>query len=108
MVIINNKLPDWEGEFDSLVQKMRDAFFKQRINEFLQFHHQVNVLFSKRLQWIIDSKPVPHQVVDYNLNVDPNLMKKIEAFNENMSKLTEDTDDEGKIKTRKDLQGKAY
>ena len=104
-----NAPPDWEGELESLMQRMKNFFLKNRINEFLQMHHQINVLFSNKLQSVIDKKPEPHATMDYNFNVDPSLVKKIETFNENMSKLVEANPNDGKIKIqRKTLQDKAY
>ena len=96
-----NKNPDFDGELDELINRVKSFFAKKRINEFLQAHHQISVLFTKKLQFLIDEKAEDgKQVMEYNLNVDPEIIAKIDTFNQNLSKLSGELDEQIKIQRK--------
>jgi len=83
---MNNPNPppiDWDSEFDKLAKNLRNSFTNTRIQEFLQWHLRLNQLFTSKLQFLIDKKD--HTTLEYNINADPLMMEKMEAFNKNMS-----------------------
>ena len=80
-----NTQPNWDGEFDKLVDQLRKAFVNNRVQDFLTIYQKLNSLFTTKLQAFIDRKD--HFIEEYNFNVDPNVLKRIDDFNNNFNNL---------------------
>jgi len=79
----NKSKPDWEEEYERLVREMTKYFNENRIQEFLITHLRISQLFTNKLQHIIDN--TEHITYEYKLDANPELMKKLDEFNTNLS-----------------------
>ncbi len=77
--------PNWNLEFDRIVEAMRKAWFENKIQDFLQWHLRLNQLFTHKLQSTIDNKD--HITHEYKFNIPNEVLKKIDDFNNNFQSL---------------------
>jgi len=96
---MNKPQPNFDLEFDSLVDRLRKAFADVRIQDFLQTNIRINNLFTAKLQHIIDNKD--KYTHEYNFNVDDKILNKIDLFNNNI-KLMIEKEESKSVKQRKD------
>ena len=81
--MIKQPAPNWQLEYDKLIQQMTTFFDKNSINEFLACHLRLSQLFTHKLQYTIDN--TEKMTYEYKLDANPELMKKIDQFNANLS-----------------------
>ena len=91
MVVEPPKPPEWEREFDTVIERMRQSFLENKIQEFLMNHLRVNQLFTNKLQWVIDNKE--GIIKEYKIDFNANAMKTLEDLNQNIKTMLGAKDD---------------
>ena len=86
--------PNWDGEFDKLVEQLRKHFTTNNINLFLNAHLNLSRLFTGKCQYLIDKKD--HTIQEYKFDVNPEVLKKIDDFNANFQHLAHKAVEEDK------------